>query len=258
MGIKLENVLIVGGNRGLGEALAKQYSEELKATGTVHATTRYAAPQNTTSYNLKWIPNIDITQDAGHQVYLKYEHTSIDLLIICSNYFAVERFHTMDYERQLKMYKTNVIGPALLIQHLVTHHLLKSGSRIVLVGGESGSIALRTEVGGNYGGHGSKAALNMTAKLLSNDLKAHNIAIAVVHTGYIRKMKEDGTFESDNGSGALKPHQAAKKLRDWIQTFDMSKTGQFWAVRGVAGIPSAEKVLGKENVSVDQPVQLPW
>lgn len=39
----------------------------------------------------------------------------------------------------------------------------------------------------------------------------------------------------------------------------MSKTGQFWSVRGAAGIRSAEHVLGqKHEEDLSAPMQLPW
>lgn len=59
------------------------------------------------------------------------------------------------------------------------------------------------------------------------------------------------------GVAAVKPDEAARSLKDFITTFDMSKTGQFWSVRGTAGVPSAEAVLGKCSVT-SEPIQLPW
>ena len=56
---------------------------------------------------------------------------------------------------------------------------------------------------------------------------------------------------------AVKPDEAAQALRDWVSTFDMSKSGQFWSVRGTAGVRSAEHVLGKKEESV-APLQLRW
>jgi hypothetical protein len=32
--------------------------------------------------------------------------------------------------------------------------------------------------------------------------------------------------------GAIEPDVAAKSLVDWIETFDMSQTGEYWAPRG--------------------------
>lgn len=194
-----DDILIVGGNRGLGEALANQYTADHK---TVYATARHSAPQNPRGIN--WIPNIDIThENAGRLISMQYNSPQIDLLVICASYFAKEKLDELNYEKELMMYKTTAIGPTFLMQSLVAKGLLKEGSRIVLVGGESGSIALRHKStdGGNYGGHGSKAALNMTAKLLSIDLEKKGIAVAVVHTGYLRKQNPGGSFDKGGPDG---------------------------------------------------------
>jgi hypothetical protein len=56
---------------------------------------------------------------------------------------------------------------------------------------------------------------------------------------------------------AVKPDEAATALRKWVLTFDMSKTGQFWSVRGPAGIKTAEAVMGPVE-KLPTPMQLPW
>jgi hypothetical protein len=119
------------------------------------------------------------------------------------------------------MYRTCVIGPTILVTALAnTASLLSSKSKVIFVSSESGSITLRheSEGGGNYGHHASKTALNMSAKLLSLDLKERGVAMG------FDKFWDDG--------GAVTPDVAAKSLVEWIETFDISKTGQYWAPRG--------------------------
>jgi NAD(P)-dependent dehydrogenase (short-subunit alcohol dehydrogenase family) len=88
------------------------------------------------------------------------------------------------------MYKTCAIRPTILVTALANKDdkLLDSKSKVVFVSSEIGSITLRheSEGGGNYGHHASKAALNMSAKLLNLDLKERGIAVATVHPGFIR------------------------------------------------------------------------
>lgn len=57
---------------------------------------------------------------------------------------------------------------------------------------------------------------------------------------------------------AVKPDEAATGLRAWIDTFDMEKTGQFWAVRGATDIKTAEVVFGRPVEDLPTPLQLPW
>lgn len=252
----MRNVLIVGATRGLGQSLALQYA---KKGMTVYATARYSIPQ-TPSHGIHWIANVDISHEgAGRRIAAHWEEeTKIDLLVIAATYFANETFEGLHWDKEVSMYKTVAIGPVFLIQHLVHANLLKKGSRVVLVGSENGSIALRhdSEGGGNYGGHGSKAALNMVGKLLSIDLKPKEIPVAIVHTGYLRKENKEGFFEH-GGKGHVKPEEAATALKEWLETFDMSKTGEFWAVRGAADIKTAEVVLGPLE-TLPTPLQLPW
>ena len=111
-----------------------------------------------------------------------------------------------------------------------------------------------------YGHHASKAALNMVGKLLSLDLKPHGIAVALVHPAFMRtEMTKNVGFDKfwDDG-GAVKPEEAASSLREWVETFDISKTGEYWAPRGPRDIGTAEPVFGKESEALKTPMHLPW
>ena len=137
--------------------------------------------------------------------------------------------------------------------------LLDNNSKIVFVSSESGSIALRheSEGGGNYGHHASKAALNMCMKLLSIDLRDRGIAIVSVHPGFMRtEMTRNVGFDKfwDEG-GAVEPDVAAESLVEWIELFDISHTGQYWAPRGPGDIGTADVTMGKD---LPTPLQLPW
>ena len=44
-------------------------------------------------------------------------------------------------------------------------------------------------------------------------------------------------------------------MAKWIETFDITKTGEYWAPRGPRDIGTAEAVLGK---GLETPLQLPW
>jgi NAD(P)-dependent dehydrogenase (short-subunit alcohol dehydrogenase family) len=163
----------------------------------------------------------------------------IDIVIITAGYFATESLEEPSFSAQERMYRTCTIGPTLLVSALAnTASLLSNTSKVIFISSESGSITLRheSEGGGNYGHHASKAALNMCAKLLSLDLKSRGVAVASVHPGFMRtEMTKNVGFDKfwDEG-GAVTPDAAANSLVEWVETFDMSKTGQYWAPRGAA------------------------
>lgn len=206
----MKTVLIIGATRSLGASLAHQYAS--LPNHRVYATARYHAPTtNPHPHSLTYIPNIDIThENASRLISLQWAESSgtkIDLLIVCASYFHHETLETLNMEKEVQMYKTTAIGPLFLVRGLVESGLLTNGSRVVLVGSEMGSIGLRHESeigqggGGNYGGCGSKAALNMGGRLLSMDLKKAGIAVGIVHTGYLRVQKAGGDWEEGGADG---------------------------------------------------------
>ncbi|EDU43500.1 oxidoreductase domain containing protein [Pyrenophora tritici-repentis Pt-1C-BFP] len=223
--------------------------------------------RNFQAKNISYVPKIDLeSPDAGRDLVQFLEAHGIehlDIVIVTAGYFAIESLKEPSYSAQKRMYRTCVIGPTILVTTLANkdEKLLGSTSKVILVSSESGSITLRhkSEGGGNYGHHASKTALNMSAKLLSLDLKDRGVAICTVHPGFMRtEMTRNVGFDKywDEG-GAVTPDVAAKTLIEWIETFDMSKTGQYWAPRGAGDIGTAEPVLGPKD-KLPTPLQLPW
>ncbi|KAF2008931.1 NAD(P)-binding protein [Aaosphaeria arxii CBS 175.79] len=260
----MPNILIVGATRGLGKALAQEYASN--PDNHILATARSSSPPES-SNNITYVPNIDISTEEASSNLLQFLHdksiTHLDVVIITAGYFATESLEKPSFSAQEKMYRTCVIGPTILVTSLAnaTSTLLDNKSKVILVSSESGSITLRHEKegGGNYGHHASKTALNMSAKLLSLDLKDRGVAIATVHPGFMRTEMTKGVgFDKywDDG-GAVTPDVAAKSLVDWIETFGIEKTGEYWAPRGAADIGTAEPVLGPKD-KLPIPLQLPW
>lgn len=192
--------------------------------------------------NITYIPDIDIgTPNAGTKIlrFLEINSVSrIDTLIVTAGYFATESLQEPSFEAQERMYRICAIGPTILVTTLANgaRSPLLEGSKVIFVSSESGSITLRHEKegGGNYGHHASKAALNMSTKLLSLDLQKRGVAVVAVHPGFMRTEMTKGVgFDKfwDEG-GAVTPDVAAESLAKWIETFNISKTGEYWAPRG--------------------------
>lgn len=199
----MSTVLIVGATRGLGSELAKQYA----ARGdNVYGTARSTPPREASS-NIKWIEGIDVAQEsAGSKLAKSLNGQKVDIVILTAGYFGLETFDEPDFEKEVLMYKTSAIGPVFVVHHLQKAGLLSKGSKIIIVSSESGSITLRheSEGGGNYGHHASKAASNMVGKLLSLDLKDHDIAVGLVHPAFMRTEMTKGVgFDKfwDDGGG---------------------------------------------------------
>ncbi|KAF2827950.1 NAD(P)-binding protein [Ophiobolus disseminans] len=259
----MPTILVVGATRGLGASIVNTYAAD--SNNHVLATSRASDPPADTK-NIAYIPSIDIATSKAGSTLIDYLESrkinKLDIIVITAGYFATESLKEPSFEAQERMYRTCAIGPTILVTALANNgSLLSSASKVIFVSSESGSITLRheSEGGGNYGHHASKTALNMCAKLLSLDLKERGVAVASVHPGFMRtEMTKNVGFDKfwDEG-GAVTPDVAAKSLVDWVETFDISKTGQYWAPRGPTDIGTAEPVLGPKN-KLSTPLRLPW
>lgn len=231
--IEMSNVLVVGATRGLGFELVKQYAEQgVNVTGTARSSPPEGAPSS-----IKWISKVDVAkEDAGSVIADGLKGQKQDIVIISAGVFIKESFDEPDFDAEVQMYKTSAIGPIFITRKLQKAGLLKKGTKLILVSSEAGSITLRhpTEGGGMYGHHASKAALNMVGKLLSFDLRDAGVAVGLVHPAFMRTEMTRGVgFDKfwDEG-GAVTPDESAKSLIEWIATFDIGKTGEYWAPRG--------------------------
>ncbi|KAH6651875.1 oxidoreductase [Truncatella angustata] len=257
----MPSILIVGATRGLGAELVKQYASQ--GDNTVYATSRSQSKPEGFPDVVKWVSNIDLANsNVGDELAKQLkDEKPLDTVIITAGRFTTEDFFDKgpNWEEEVTIYTTSSIAPVFIIHKLVHSDLLKSGSKIVLVSSESGSITLRheSEGGGNYAHHASKAALNMVGKLLSLDLKDKGIIVSTVHPGFMRTEMTKGVgFDKywDDG-GAVTPDEAAQSLIAWTDKLDSSKSGEYWAPRGPRDIGTAEPVLGK---GLPTPLKLPW
>jgi NAD(P)-dependent dehydrogenase (short-subunit alcohol dehydrogenase family) len=253
------HVLIIGATRGLGASLRDLYTSK-HLTQQVFATTRSDEGPASQS-GVSWVPGIDLTKpDVGQKLVSQLPASlKLSTVIINAGYFGFEDFDMPDWDKEVQMYTTSSIAPVFIVQQLVKSGFLVKGSKVILVSSESGSITLRHEKegGGKYGHHASKAALNMVGKLLSLDLKPNGIAVGLVHPGFMRTemTKSVGFDKYWDAGGAVTPKEAAESLAAFIDDFDITKTGQYWAPRGPADIGTAEPVLGTD---LPTPLQLPW
>ncbi|CAK7200409.1 hypothetical protein SEUCBS139899_003104 [Sporothrix eucalyptigena] len=258
----MSSVLIVGATRGLGASLVKKYAA---AGWTVYGTTRSAEGPKDGDFpaSVKWVPSVDLTtKSVGTTIAGFFDRSKpLDAVIISAGHFTTEDLDDKgpNWDEEVLMYTTSSIAPVFIVHALHKANLLSTGSKVVLVSSESGSITLRHEKegGGNYAHHASKAALNMVGKLLSLDLKEQGVIISIVHPGFMRTEMTKGVgFDQywDDG-GAVTPDEAAATLFEWTDSLDISKTGQYWAPRGPRDIGTAEPVLGQ---NLPTPLQLPW
>ncbi|MCP4274157.1 MAG: SDR family oxidoreductase [Gammaproteobacteria bacterium] len=215
-----KNIVITGANRGIGLALTKGYC----ARGDkVYAVCRQTANELSSLENTVVIEGIDITSDQDIQK-MKQALYDIPLDIVINNAGILydEVLGDINYQTIEKQYQVNALGPLRVSEALVDN--LTAGSKIGLITSRMGSIADNTS-GGRYGYRMSKAALNAAGMSLAQDLKSHQIAVAILHPGYVMT-------DMTNHTGLIDSALSASGLMQRIDELTIETTGSFWHTNG--------------------------
>lgn len=208
------NVVITGGNRGIGLALAKQYQQQ---GANVYATCRNSCDElNSTGITV--IQGVDVSRpDTLGEQLAPLSNVKIDVLINNAGVLGKESIddwdpNTIDYQ-----FRVNALGPLLVTQLLLPR--LSSGSKVALITSRMGSM---TDNGsGNYYGYRmSKAALNAAGVSLANDLKPKGIAVGLFHPGFVQT-------EMVGGAGDIDTTTCAERLVERISELNIESSGQF-------------------------------
>jgi len=105
------------------------------------------------------------------------------------------------------------------------------GGRIVTISSQAGSCEWRTtqnkNKGGDYGHHMSRAACNIGMVLLSEELKAQNIAIGVLHPGFNRTEMTKKYEHIWDEEGAVESKHGAMRVLHEVKNVSMKTTGKF-------------------------------
>lgn len=214
-----QNVLITGGNRGIGLALVKDY---LQRGDHVIALCRKAS-DGLRETDAEVIEAIDVTDSSSlNAVAQRLSGRTIDILINNAGILNSESLGGIAYDDVLKQFEVNAIGPLRVTEALRDN--LKKNSKVALITSRMGSVSDNTS-GGYYGYRMSKAALNAAGKSLANDLKEHGIAVALLHPGFVQT-------EMVNNAGDISAETAAERLAQRIDGLTLENSGSFWHSNG--------------------------
>lgn len=188
----MKNILIIGGARGIGRALAKQLSTQ----ATHLFITSREFDKNRQSEQGVYPLSCDITQtDSIHRLFKAIEQQvdSLDLLINCAgvlhndDYQPEKSLQQVDKDNLLHNYHVNALGHLIVLKY--AENLLSRSKQglVVSISARIGSLE-DNYLGGWYAYRMSKAALNMGLKTLSIEWarKHPPYKISVVTSGYHR------------------------------------------------------------------------
>lgn len=224
-----KTVLITGGNRGLGRAIAQECARQ-----GAHVIVTVRTPV-ALDYADHVISAVDVTNDDCGDTITSYLHThalQVDILINNAGYFAepLETLDTLDCRAALKMFDVCALGPLRVSAALIRNGLISSGGRIAMITSQGGSITWRTTqnpTGHDYGHHMSKAAANMMGVLLAQEIKSKAITVAMLHPGFNKTDMTQKYEDIWDQEGAVAPEVGAKRVLHEIGQLTLDKTGDF-------------------------------
>jgi NAD(P)-dependent dehydrogenase (short-subunit alcohol dehydrogenase family) len=208
------NVVIIGGNRGIGLELTKQYKEK----GYDVTVLCRKSSDELTNLGVNIVEGIDITDDSlVNTISDKISLNKIDILIHNAGILKGDSFPEIDLNTMRESFEVNSLGPLRTILGLKDK--LKEGSKVGIVSSRVGSIDDNSS-SNNYAYRTSKTAVNMIGKCLSLDLKDKGVALALLHPGYVRT-------EMTNHNGLINPDESAAGLIKRMEELSLETTGIF-------------------------------
>jgi 3-oxoacyl-[acyl-carrier protein] reductase len=183
-------VLVTGGSRGIGRAVAEQFAARGATVVVQFRADRRGADHTLTALAGKG--HLALQADLADPEQTRSlvgrvvdEFGRVDVLVNNAGIFEDQPVLTTSYEDWLRIWRrtidTNLIGPATLIHAVAPHMVAAGGGRIVNL---SSRGAFRGEP--DHPAYGaSKAGLNSLGQSMARALGAHGIYVTTVAPGYV-------------------------------------------------------------------------
>ena len=184
------NIVITGGNRGIGYGLLKILSVKHNVIITVRddkkgqkTITEFRNSKNEINYVVMDVDKFDSVMTAGNDIAQKFNN--VDLLINNAGMNLKEHklpaLETTE-DSIIKTFNTNTLGVLKVCKSIVP--LIGNGSRIINI--SSGMGQLDEMNSGSTAYRISKTALNALTKILSNELLSMGIKVNTICPGWVK------------------------------------------------------------------------
>lgn len=230
-------VLVTGANRGIGLALARELVRQkafvVAACRTPGSELPALAAQVAAPGGLEIHEQVDVTQEGAVRGFARAIAEPLDVVINNAGYFyePLETLDALNFAEELRMIDICALGPLRVTAALRAAGRIKSpGGRVAVLTSQGGSIAWRAvqnPEGHDYGHHMSKAAANMMAVLLANELKTEGVSVSILHPGFNKTDMTRKYADSWEVEGAVDPAVGAKRVLHEIARQSLETTGRF-------------------------------
>jgi tubulin alpha len=248
----LKTVAITGSNKGLGLEICRQLNAD-ETVSKIFALCRKTSDQldllasSSSDKKVTVIPDIDVTSDDVvaklQSVFHSNDEQPTPIHVLIQNagaygppefessreMYASQTLDNITMDRMRFAFELNTLAPLkvtkALLPNLKTSLDKKNETRkVIIISSLMGSIA-DNDSGSHYGYRAAKAAVNMVGKTLAVDLTADNIAVGLVHPGYVYTGFQGEGEEKKPGQWDVEP--ATKGVLEAIGAIDMDSTGSF-------------------------------
>ena len=211
--------LVTGANRGIGLALCQRLSA--RGERVVAACRRSSVALDALDVRVE--EGVDVTEMSSLEALVeRLDGLTLDVLVNNSGILNFERLDALDFESMQAQFDVNALGPLRVTSALLP--CLKAGSKVGIVTSRMGSIS-DNDSGGSYGYRMSKAAVNAAGKSLSIDLRPKEIALAILHPGWVRT-------DMTRQNGLVDASESAAGLIARLDALTLETSGTFWHMNG--------------------------
>ncbi|KAK0551095.1 hypothetical protein OC845_002345 [Tilletia horrida] len=219
--------LVIGASRGIGRELALKLAADQQA-GAVFGTVRKAQD----------IPGIetllyDLSEPANDQKLIDalaaHGASSLDLVVVNAAIGEDEKILTTSDQRLRDYLETNLIAPTRAVKALLPLLRKSSGKQIVFISSTSGSLT--KQIGATTGFCGpysvTKAALNMVAVQLHNELVSERFTVVTMHPGWVATDMGNLAIQEDSDSRPIPVEESAAGLSKVIRGLTPESSASF-------------------------------
>jgi NAD(P)-dependent dehydrogenase (short-subunit alcohol dehydrogenase family) len=226
--LKGKRVLLTGANRGLGLALAKEISAQ--GADAIYLVRSPSAELEALGGQI--ISGVDVMSEESVNKAMGSLASPVDIVINNAGLFSAdETVTTLNFAEQLKMIDVCALGPLRVSSAAYNQGKIAQGGRVIVITSQAGSCEWRTTQnqgeGGDYGHHMSRAACNIAAVLLSEELKAAGIAVVLLHPGFNKTEMTAKYAEIWEKEGAVPTEEGAMRVLHETGSATLAKTGMF-------------------------------